>query len=63
MYSIESLRNEIADEIDAFSATVDDLESSVSEAEAAVTSNKFYDSADTAVVKRDASSAEQPAAD
>lgn len=63
MNSIESLRNDIADEMDAFSATVDDLESTVSEAELLVTSNKLYDREETTVVEHDTVSAQAPAAD
>lgn len=63
MNSIESLRNDIADEMDAFSATVDDLESTVSEAESLVTSNKLYDREETTVVEHDTVSAQAPAAD
>lgn len=63
MNSIESLRNDIADEMDAFSATVDDLESTVSEAESLVTSNKLYDREETTVVEYDTVSAQAPAAD
>lgn len=62
MNSIESLRNDIADEMDAFSATVDDLESTVSEAKSLVTSNKLYDREETTVVEHDTVSAQAPAA-
>lgn len=63
MSSIESLRNDIADEMDAFSDSVDDLESTVSEAEAVLTSNKLYDREETTVVERDTAAPQPTAAD
>jgi hypothetical protein len=49
--------------MDAFSASVDDLESTVSEAEAVLTSNKLYDREETTVVERDTAAPQPSAAD